>query len=43
MIGYYLQCGQRLEDLMGLSLVEKIFYMEAMSIELERRAKIFGG
>jgi len=42
MIGHYLQCGQKLEDLLNLSLIEKIFYIGAMEIELERRAKMFG-
>jgi len=42
MIAHYLQCGQKLEDLVNLSSYEKLFYMAAMEIELERRAKMLG-
>lgn len=42
MIAYYLQHGQKLEDLVNLSTYEKFFHAAAMEIELERRAKTLG-
>lgn len=42
MIAHYLQCGHKLDDLLNLSSIEKCFYMAAMEIEQERRAKMLG-
>lgn len=47
MYAYYINRGHKLEDLLNLSFLEKIFYSEAMDYELTREAEkykaLFGG
>lgn len=38
MYAYYVTRGHRLEDLINLSFVEKIFYSNAMEYEIKREA-----
>lgn len=42
MIAYYLQKGHSIDKLVNLSSTEKLFFMGAMEIEAERRAKMYG-
>lgn len=47
MYAYYINRGHKLEDLLNLSFVEKIFYSEAMEYEIKRETEkynaLFGG
>ena len=42
MYSYYLQKGHSLQDLLGLSFAEKMFYTQSMIVELEQKAEIVG-
>lgn len=42
MMAYYLQKGHSLGELVNLSTTEKLFFIAAMEIEAERRAKMYG-
>lgn len=47
MIGYYLRKGHSLSELLALSPLEKIFFMQSINIEREEEAEklkaMFGG
>lgn len=47
MYAYYLTKGRKLEELIGMSYAEKLFYIAAMMIEKEEKVEfynnLFGG
>lgn len=43
MYAYYLQRGHSLERLLQLSFTEKLFYRNAMELEVERMSAMIGG